>query len=322
MLSKKDIKKILVIRNDKIGDLVISSGIFRALKRNFPGAKLTVVASNANKEIIEKNENIDKIITLESTPRSFSSLLKYIKLSKELRKEKFDIGLDLRGSFFNTLFLLYFGKVRYKIGFYEQVISRHFLDFAMKRDKRIHELDLIKKLAEKGLNLKLARFYPEIQVSIKDKRAANKFIKKNRIGKFICIVPEASAENRQWPLDNFDKVIKEINRENPSYKILLMGTDKEKIDYLYKRNTLCLPIIKANLRLVYLLFKKSDLVIALDGGATHLAWAANANLISIMAKGLLIEHIRPLGRNSAIIVGDINKIDVGKVIRLKRKMLR
>ena len=54
-------KKILVIRNDHIGDLILSSCVFRELRIAFPKERICVVASNSNNAIIEKNEQIDEI---------------------------------------------------------------------------------------------------------------------------------------------------------------------------------------------------------------------------------------------------------------------
>ncbi|KKQ18439.1 MAG: hypothetical protein US31_C0004G0001, partial [Berkelbacteria bacterium GW2011_GWA1_36_9] len=93
----KNPKKILVIRNDRIGDMANSTNVFPALKENFPNAKITAIASKANRALIEKNKKIDKIITLDFAPRTFKDIINFLKTSLKIRKEKFDIGIDLRG---------------------------------------------------------------------------------------------------------------------------------------------------------------------------------------------------------------------------------
>ena len=114
ILHEKNIRRILVIKNDKIGDMVLSTGTFRELKRNFPKAGITVIASKSNKQIIEKNKNIDKIIVLDYPPRGYKGILNYFKLSKELKKENYDVGIDLRGSIINIFFPKAFGTMRAK----------------------------------------------------------------------------------------------------------------------------------------------------------------------------------------------------------------
>lgn len=55
IIEKEEIKKILFLRHDGVGDMVLSTPLFRALKKNFPDARLTVLASERNYGIIQNN---------------------------------------------------------------------------------------------------------------------------------------------------------------------------------------------------------------------------------------------------------------------------
>ena len=313
--APRDMKKILIIKNDKIGDMVLSAGIFRELRNNFPKAKITVIASQSNKSIIEKNRNIDKILVLGYPPKSYEELLNYFKLSKELKKEKFDLGIDLRGSIINIFFLLNLARVKYKIGFYNRYFSKFFLDYAYKKDREnkhvtFQRIDLINN----ALNLNSKNYWPEIATDKADKKKAGELIEKNKLKKFICIVPDASLEVKQWPLERFDEIIKYLRAHYNKYKIVLIGADKEKVEWLYKRNpTIIAPDELLNLRVSYLLFKRSDLVIAHDGGPMHMAWTSKANLIALMPKHLNLNYYGPLGRNVKILSEEIKDIGTEKV---------
>ncbi len=114
-----EIKTILIIRCDRLGDAVVTTPLLAALKNNFPNCRLIVLASNTNKIIFKNNPNIDKIYWLEakswmsygiiSIPiigplwnflySLFSMMLDKHSRStiKELRKEKIDIVFDAVG---------------------------------------------------------------------------------------------------------------------------------------------------------------------------------------------------------------------------------
>ncbi|MCR4662971.1 MAG: hypothetical protein K5622_03685 [Endomicrobiaceae bacterium] len=63
-------KKILFINlNKKIGDAVVSTFIFREIKKAYPDTQITVLTSNATKQIYENNNNIDKIISLTDSKK-------------------------------------------------------------------------------------------------------------------------------------------------------------------------------------------------------------------------------------------------------------
>lgn len=318
----KNIKKILIIKNDKIGDMVLSTNIFRELKKAIPYAQITAVVSNSNKPIIEKNKHVDKIFVLNYPPKNFKDIIKYYKFSGILKKENFDLGIDLRGSIFNIFFFLTLAKVKYKIGFYNRKFSKVLLDYAYQKNRKDKHVTFQRiDLMNKALKLNAKNYWPEIATDKEDEKTAQSFLKKHRLKEYICILPDASIEERQWPLKNWDKVIKYINKKYPKYKILLLGTDKKKRAYLIERNaSLVFPENPFNLRILYIVLKKSQLVLAQDGGPMHLAWVAKAKLIALISgykhrsKRLSkLNYLRPLGKNVYLIYKDMNEITLSEV---------
>src|SRR3989344_3587130 len=287
-MNEKNIKNILIIRNDKIGDLVTATAIFRELKKNFPKSKITALVSKSSKQIIEKNSNIDDILVADYPPTNYKNFLDYLSVLRDIRKQNFDIGIDLRGSIFNIM-LMHLTNINHKIGYYNRYFSKFFLDYAYKKDRR-----------------KTNAIFQRIDI-----------IKRYNLKKFICIVPDASLEYKQWPLERFDKIIKYIKIYYSSYKIVIIGSDKKKINQLVKNNKgVIAPPESINLRVSYLLFKKCSLVITHDGGPMHLAGAANAKIIAFIPKHLNLNYYSPLGKHIELISDDVKNIDVEKVKKL------
>lgn len=321
MLKNLEIKKILAIRNDKIGDLVLSINSLVILKKEFPNAKIDMVVSKENFPLIEKNKSINKIYILNYSPRTLKEFISYWNLAKKIRDEKYDLGVELRGSFFNILFLLFFGRVKYRIGYYTNPLSKIFLDYGHLKDFKGHASVNMIKMINHGLKRNYNYHWPEIRIDNLDKKELKDFMKKNRINRFISLCVDASNEEKQWPPENFDKLIKYLYKNYPPYKIMIIGVDDKKVNYLLERNNFCIPIIKKNLRFIYLLFKKSSLVIAPDGGLMHLAWTSKTNLIALIPSNLPLEDIKPLGKNSHIIFKDLKKIKLIEVVSLIKKIL-
>lgn len=321
-INKSDINKILIIRNDKIGDLVLSTPIISLAKKTFPSAQIDIVVSKENKQLIEENKKINKIYVLNYCPRSLKDFFEYFLLSRKIKREKYDLGIAARGSFFNIFFLLFLGRVKYKIGFYTNKISKIFLNCAYFKDFKGHATHNIVKMINKGLETNFKYLWPEIDTSEKDKETINEFIKKNNMKRFISIVIDASDETKQWPLENFDQLIKCLHKKYPKYKIILLGTDDKKMNFLLKRNSCCLSLLKKNLRHIFLLFKKSSLVIAPDGGTMHLAWAAKTNLIALISPSVILEDTKPLGEKSKFIYQDLKKIEFRELKKLADDVLK
>jgi len=309
----REIKKILVIRNDKIGDLVISSGIIPLLRESFPKSQIDIIVSNENKSLIEENPSINKIYVLNYCPRKIKDFLNYLKLSKKIREQKYDLGFAVRGSFFNVLLLLSLGRVKYKIGFYTNLLTKFLLDFSYLKDFKGHASSNILDMVNKSLGKDFKKIWPEIVTSKDDLSKLNQFLKKNNVKNSISLCIDASNREKQWPLERFDEIIRYLKEKYPKYKIFLVGIDQEKGDFLMKRNPSCIPFFNKNLRSAFLLFKKNDLVIAPDGGMMHLAWAAKTDLIAFIPPTIVLEDIRPLGEKSKFFYKDLEKITVEEV---------
>lgn len=305
----KEIKKILIIRNDKIGDLVVSSNIFRELKKEIPKSEITLITSKTCKSLVEKNRNIDEVIILDYPPKGVFGFWKYFKLSNRLRKEGFDLGIEPRGSFINAFFLLWLARVKYRIGFYNNNLARLFLHYPQKKDRSKsaawNRIDLINK----GLGLNSKDYWPDIAVDSSDKKSINEVIRKNKLGKFICLLPFATFEKKQLEMDKWEEITQYLLKNYKDHKLIILGTEIEKIDEFIRKNPGTMKLDPINLRELYLLFQKSKLVIAHDGGPMHLSWAGNSNLIGIVPEHFHTDYFNPLGENSKMIKVNLKGFD-------------
>ncbi len=66
--AKRD--SIIVFRLDALGDLVLTTPVFRELKRAYPSARITAVAQQAHRSILETNPHIDELLCVPSIGKS------------------------------------------------------------------------------------------------------------------------------------------------------------------------------------------------------------------------------------------------------------
>ncbi|QUX96880.1 ADP-heptose--LPS heptosyltransferase [Marinomonas sp. CT5] len=91
-----EVKKILVVRNDKIGDFVLALPAIQAIKNAFPSATLTALVPNYTKDIAQSFAWIDDIIIDPKDPQNKKSLV------TELKKHKFDAVICLFSDSYNA----------------------------------------------------------------------------------------------------------------------------------------------------------------------------------------------------------------------------
>ena len=89
----KKSKKVLILKYDRIGDMIVTTPIFRELKNAYPNCSISVLASEENKDVIKYNPYIDNIY-INYKNSLFKDLPKLLKL----RRKKFDVCIELEHS--------------------------------------------------------------------------------------------------------------------------------------------------------------------------------------------------------------------------------
>ncbi len=85
----RNVRKILFLRYDRIGDMIVTTPIFRYLKDNYPHLHIAVFASEKNYEIVSGNPCIDALYILHKNV--FHLLQQILKA----RKNKYDVIINL-----------------------------------------------------------------------------------------------------------------------------------------------------------------------------------------------------------------------------------
>ena len=83
-----NISKILILRYDRIGDMIVTTPLFRFLKETNPDLQIGVFASQSNAAIIRHNPYVNEIFVLE---RNWFALFREILRA---RREQYDVVLN------------------------------------------------------------------------------------------------------------------------------------------------------------------------------------------------------------------------------------
>jgi ADP-heptose:LPS heptosyltransferase len=82
------VEKILIFRFDRIGDMIVTSPVFRALKTRNPKIHIGVIASSINKELVVNNPYVDEVYVLKKNWRALISQI------LQIRRQKYDVLLN------------------------------------------------------------------------------------------------------------------------------------------------------------------------------------------------------------------------------------
>ena len=291
---------LLIIRLDGLGDLVLTTPLFRELKRAFPGSFCTVVVQDAFRPLLVTNPNIDEIIGLRPLqaawlPARLRTLLSVLLLYwGRLRGRRFDIAISPRWDVDDRLatFLCSLADAAERIGYTEtaspakQRHNRGFdaafnicLSAGPVQHEVLRNLEIVKALGGKVDNSKL-----EISLTNRDREFASKLLANVPASSALVAVGIAGGSaSRRWPLENYAESLTRLGKEHRVQPVIICSHDERKeackLAKLLRGETII--VSGTPLRKVCAVLERCDLFIGNDSGSAHLAGAMNCKTIVI-----------------------------------------
>ena len=286
------VHKILFITLSNIGDVLLSLPVLDSLRLNFPAAQITVLAGSRPREIFEDNPGIHKFIVYDKQggPRE------KIKLFNSLRKEKFDLVVDLRNSFLGAIL-----PAKYKTSPFLKIPQaiRHM------KERHLYRIKDIVKIADTPPPAESLYLNPA------DNGRINQILKENNIregDKIILISSGARSHTKRWPQERFAQLIKRLSEEFPVKIILVGDQDDVKVNKYIAQNS-GLPVLdlsaQTTLKELACLLRKADLLITNDSANLHMASYLNIPVVAIF--GITDDaKYGPWSENSCVVKKEIS----------------
>lgn len=115
--------RVLLVRPDHLGDLLLTTPILQALKDAVPDAHLTFMVGPWSSEIVARQPTIDQLITcpfpgFRRTSQGFLAPYQLLfRTARQLRRERFDLAINLRPDFWWGAALLYLAGIPRRVGY-------------------------------------------------------------------------------------------------------------------------------------------------------------------------------------------------------------
>lgn len=277
-------KNILVINVNWVGDAVFSTPVFKALKQNFPGGKVSCLAVPRVREILEQAPGVDDVIIYDEEGKDSGPLAK-LKLIARLRREKFDAVFILHRSLTRAL-LVYLAGIPQRIGY--DTKNRGFL--LTKRitvpAETIHRSDQYLKVLEAS-GIKINDRICELTENAAEVEKINAVLNAYGVKQtdFVVVVHVGGNwDLKRWPQENFALLIKHLARRYQA-KVIIPGTsaDLSSAKAIAAQSEVD-PIVLAgqtSLKGLMALFARADLVISSDSGPLHIASSLGADVVGL-----------------------------------------
>ena len=282
-----------------IGDVVFTTPLVRALRREYPSARLVYLVEADAAPVVRHNPHLDEVIVAPRT-HGLRRISDDLRLARQLRRERFDIAIDLHGGPRSGWLTLASGA-RERIGYtipgrswmYTRTVPR--ARELRPRHSVVNQWDLLQALPGwRGGAPDRERDTVEMPLdSAADARMAARLSRAGIGDGDDLIVVHVSAGNRfrRWPEDSFVSLVTDLAGRHPSRRVAvssgqsdraaasrIAATAREQLGDLGSR---VVDLGEFDLQELRALIGRSRLFIGGDTGPLHIAAATETAIVGI-----------------------------------------
>ena len=283
-------KKVLIIQNKRIGDVLISSVIANNYKAKHPDSEIHFMAYDFTHGVLMNNPNIDKIISIND--KELKKLPVLWKLIRSVKKEKYDVIFDPYSKTQSRL-ICKFSKAKLTIGhksrkklgnwgFYTNpvTISKEKTKICGKAiEDRIH-------LLQQAELFDAIDYAPKLFLSAEEKAT-------NQLGKYtdkkvIVFGILGSTPQKSMPYEYVAEIVDFIANNYDVYILFNYAPhQKEEADKIFNlcqnKAKIILDIYAPSIRDFVKLMNQCAVLVSNEGGTVHIAKALNKPTFTIFS---------------------------------------
>lgn len=275
--NPSSVHKILLIRLDHLGDVVMTRPAMAALKRKFPQARIEVLIGQDNLALIKQDPWVDEFIPMKHHWFSRSASTKEIaaerrRILKILKDRRYDVGIDFRGDF-RHIVLMRQAKIKWTLG-YGITGGGFLLSCQIPYDWHLHQTALNGNLI-KGFGV--PQDLANLRIGYPAQRTRDLFQQFPALASSrqkVLVHPGAGYASKKWPVNHYRRLIDTLLTK-ANTQVVLIGTEEEKKEFSYPQPPENLLDLRGTTRLEDLpaLMDLCQFYIGNDSGPAHIAAA-------------------------------------------------
>ncbi|MCX5769873.1 MAG: glycosyltransferase family 9 protein [Candidatus Hydrogenedentes bacterium] len=315
--------RILVLQTTRMGDVLQTSPLIRALRYKYPGAHIAVMVRRMGKTIAERNPDINQVLIYDEDSifldlrsqdsdrlyRAYTDTQVYVQA---IRAGQYDVAYNCSHSIASAM-LLTLAEIPTVVGahlsndwqfvlrgpwtnyFFTSVFAREYNDLNLCDITRRFEPEAV---GEPGL---------VFDVRDEDRAFVNDLLASNGVGPddFVaCFQLGASEENKRWSEGHFARLGR-LLVERKKARIFLLGVkEEEPLGKVFEEQAPGLAVHlygKTTIPQVAALLERSRLLVSNDTGTMHIAAAVNCPLVLVSVGHVHFRETGPYGEGHCAI---------------------
>jgi len=304
------VRRILVLRPRALGDVLLATPALRALKHGFPAVALHVAVDDGLLPVLQRNPDIDRVWPLpRRLPRRRGA---WWALARDLRRQHFDLVIDLHGSP-RTALLALFSGARNRVGYALRGRGRLYnLRIARDSDRRGRRslqyaarvgLDIVARCGATGPALAddSLVFVPDTAIASRMARVVEQELP---TGPRVGLSPAGTWQAKTYPPSSWVELGDRLVAAG--CRVLLLWGPGERTLATEVQSRMSLPAVLAPATSVDELagiLARLDLLISNDSGVKHLGVACGTPTLTILGPTHPVAWVPPSGPHAWVRAG-------------------
>lgn len=226
---------VFVLRNNDLGDVLIVTPLFEALRRRFPAARIVAGVGRWSLDLLKGNPHLSDVIVTDAPwfnkgvrPQGLLAELSYLRTSPDVaqvRAQRFDVGIDVLGSVPGAAFLLRAG-IPLRLGVHGFAARRPLTHLSVPYDPHEHVGRTALRFAELlGLPAtELPENRPQIFLAADERAGGEARWSPRSSGRArVVIGPGTGEPQKRWPVQNFLEVVTRLAADERMETIVVGG---------------------------------------------------------------------------------------------------
>ncbi len=264
-------QRFLLSRTDRLGDLVLSTPVASALKKEFPECEVFFLARDYAAEILDLHPHVDGVLRVDTLGETLHTK----PLAKLLRSYDFDAVLalyprpQLAWAFYRAAIPLRLGTgYRWYSALFNRRVYEH------RKDARRHEAEYnLQLLRPLGIADASVEFHYRFDAA-HEQALAEKMKQWNLREPYVVLHPGSGNSARDWPLEHFAALAEHLSRKHDLQIVLTGSTNEKTLTAFVQKETACRAIdLAGQLNLTELagVLRHAALFVGNSTGPLHLA---------------------------------------------------
>jgi ADP-heptose:LPS heptosyltransferase len=281
--------RVLFLRHDRAGDMILSTGVMRAITRSHPKIQLDVLASPVNASVLAAADYVHDVIVFDK-----KRLAGYIPTARRLRRARYDAVIDcmVTAPSLTTLLLIFASGARHRIGIAGRGNDAAFT-IRVPADTRddAHMVDRLSRLLTAfDVDPSRADVHPILAFTAAERSRADRIWDAGSAdggaGPRVLINVSAGTSERHWDDANYVAIVRHVRAREPSarFRVIASPAEAHRAEHV-ARDGGGVAVRTPSLRDALALVATADFVFTPDTSIAHAATALRRNGVAIYGKG-------------------------------------